>query len=319
VELLAKVLTGRNSEASIVSCAMSRTSSRSVDTVFSIMNLVRVTLHPRSFAVDDRIGATIALCQQTGAGFLTGQFFWPSSPKYSIFPDFPRTCEDGQATWATKSGIDRNVNDLIPKSPRYLELDDTPARRRHFRLDDQGYLHARGTVHALSRVTPDAPITSKEKEMFNELFCWSSEYLECRLLLRDIDGRDWAILQEETSRPDAYAFLFGYTNGARFSRDAFAILQPLGNSDPPKYQRISSAYSLYREESAGAWGSLWGSGTRRGHQNNSILFNHRRHLNDPHTLIRIGGPAEYKRVKRCLRHEQIGYLLDGCKKCRWST
>ncbi|ESK90277.1 hypothetical protein Moror_7660 [Moniliophthora roreri MCA 2997] len=107
------------SETSIWQCAIMRTSSRPVDMIFSIMHLLGVSLDPKLFESDDRVGATIALARgilekQNGqASWLGGLWFLPPSPEISIFPQFPETRVDGKAIIRMPDGSSQGVVSLM--------------------------------------------------------------------------------------------------------------------------------------------------------------------------------------------------------------
>ncbi|THU96873.1 hypothetical protein K435DRAFT_722422 [Dendrothele bispora CBS 962.96] len=82
--------------------ALTRTSSRPVDMVFSIMGLFDVTLDPKAFRKDDRIGATIALAREIlskgrCASWIGISTRAPPCRQLSTFPEFPETTVVGKA------------------------------------------------------------------------------------------------------------------------------------------------------------------------------------------------------------------------------
>ncbi|GBE83818.1 hypothetical protein SCP_0508750 [Sparassis crispa] len=132
--------------------ALMRTSSRPVDMVFSIMGLFGVTLDPKKFAKDDRVGATIALAQAIlkkggTASWLASSFHLPPSRQLSSFPIFPTTTVSGKAYIPTRSleGLGRvdtdqpsvHVEKVIDgRWPPGWWLDHAPKGS----MDDAGYL-----------------------------------------------------------------------------------------------------------------------------------------------------------------------------------
>ncbi|KAK3343576.1 hypothetical protein B0T25DRAFT_634640 [Lasiosphaeria hispida] len=92
----------RRCYSTIWRCALMRTSSRPVDMVLSIMGLMGVSLDPRGFSADDRIGATVALARAIlekggSADWLGMPAKIPPCPQLSIFPQFPETDVAGSA------------------------------------------------------------------------------------------------------------------------------------------------------------------------------------------------------------------------------
>lgn len=99
-------------------CALMRTSSRHVDMVFSIMQLIGVTLNPSTFDPNDRLEVMIALASEIlDEG---GSVDWLGLPakippclQLSTFPQFAKTNVAGEAhflqsgTWCTG----RSLND----------------------------------------------------------------------------------------------------------------------------------------------------------------------------------------------------------------
>jgi len=90
--------------------ALTRTSSRPVDMVFSIMGLFDVTLDPRAFKKDDRIGTTIALAREIlrkggSASWIGISTRAPPCRHLSTFPEFPETSVGGKALIRTTGKI----------------------------------------------------------------------------------------------------------------------------------------------------------------------------------------------------------------------
>ncbi|KAG1728360.1 uncharacterized protein EDB91DRAFT_1350106 [Suillus paluster] len=115
-------------------CSLMRTSSRPVDTVFSIMGMFGVTLDPDAFDENDRRGATIALAKallQTGqrASWLAPFISLPPAKGLSAFPKFPDMHVARQATLGKHP-----VAELLNAKEGWLN--GVPLAQ----MDDDGYL-----------------------------------------------------------------------------------------------------------------------------------------------------------------------------------
>ncbi|EEB91168.1 hypothetical protein MPER_10515, partial [Moniliophthora perniciosa FA553] len=104
-------------EQAIWRCALMRTSSRPVDMVFSIMGMFGVTLDPRSFKKDDRVGATIALAREIlrrggKANWLGGTLRITPSNELSWAPQFPLSAVDSLPRVEMQNGL-RDVRDML--------------------------------------------------------------------------------------------------------------------------------------------------------------------------------------------------------------
>jgi len=129
--------------------ALGRVSSRPVDMVLSIMQVLGVTLDPKGFHADDRIGATIALAQGLMKLYdgqpiwLRGIFDLPPSPQYSIFS--------------------RDFNEAERKEPPILDSsagDPESELLPTGTLDDEGYFtFVPEQVYPITRVEGTAPDT----------------------------------------------------------------------------------------------------------------------------------------------------------------
>ncbi|KAL6801221.1 hypothetical protein GGI42DRAFT_325943 [Trichoderma sp. SZMC 28013] len=152
--------------AMIWRCALMRTSSRPVDMVFSIMQLMGVTLDPSNFDPDDRLGVTIALAskildQGGSADWLGLPAKIPPCPQLSTFPQFARTDVAGEANFlkAGKWCTGRSLDDWA-FAHSYWDR-DTWKQRLYGKMDDKGYLmftrEACRLVRVLSATTNDCP------------------------------------------------------------------------------------------------------------------------------------------------------------------
>ncbi|KAK1243243.1 hypothetical protein MKX07_003871 [Trichoderma sp. CBMAI-0711] len=131
--------------AMIWRCALMRTSSRPVDMVFSIMQLMGVTLDPSNFDPHDRLGVTIALAskildQGGSADWLGLPAKIPPCLQLSTFPQFAKTHVAGEARFlrAGKWCTGRSLDDW---AFAYASWDrDTWKQRLYGTMDDKGYL-----------------------------------------------------------------------------------------------------------------------------------------------------------------------------------
>lgn len=128
-------------------CALVRTSSRPVDMVFSIMQLMGVELNPQDFDANDRMGATIALMakilQKGGsADWLGMPSKFPLCPQLSTFPQFARTDVAGEVSYLVsgewRSG--RSLNDWICARASWNTEKEWRWQRLHGRMSPDGYL-----------------------------------------------------------------------------------------------------------------------------------------------------------------------------------
>jgi len=150
--------------------ALLRVSSRPVDMVLSIMQILGVTLDPQAFHADDRIGATIALAQGLLKKYdgqpiwLSGIFNFPPSPHSSMFS---REIDEDER----KKALDYHHNSQSGESEilRYSEIYPKGT------LDDEGYF----------TFVPDQvfPITMVE----------GSEKYGAEVGIKAIDGTYWDV------------------------------------------------------------------------------------------------------------------------------
>ncbi|KAK5997069.1 hypothetical protein PT974_02421 [Cladobotryum mycophilum] len=126
-----------------------RSAKYPVDTVFSIMGLLGVTLDVKRFGPDDRLGATIALMQailQAGgrAEWLGIGIDTEPNPRLSTIPSFPHTNSAGKAIIAIKDDGDKEVSRLISTS---WGIRETPKGT----MDDQGYFRFRAPAASIRK------------------------------------------------------------------------------------------------------------------------------------------------------------------------
>lgn len=121
--------------------ALLRVSSRPVDMVFATMGMFGVTLDPRAFQKDDRLGATIALAQEIlrkggSASWLVATLNNPPERRLSTFPAFPTTSVDGKALLQI-GGVTRELAEVI--GDEFLERWSLKETALTGSMDDDGY------------------------------------------------------------------------------------------------------------------------------------------------------------------------------------
>lgn len=123
-------------------CALMRTSSRPVDMVFSIMGLFGVSLDPRAFHKNDRLGATVALARQIlenggRASWLGASYRLQPCKQLSTFPEFPRPSVAGKALIKTASGLRETADMMDSEYPNDYAMGMSMPEGT---MDDIGYL-----------------------------------------------------------------------------------------------------------------------------------------------------------------------------------
>jgi hypothetical protein len=126
-------------------CALMRTSSRPVDMVFSIMQLMGVTLDPSVFDPNERLGATIALASKIldeggSADWLGLPGKIPPCLHLSTFPQFAKTDVAGGANFLQSNRwcTGRSLDDWAFAGTFWDN--DTFEQRLYGKMDDKGYL-----------------------------------------------------------------------------------------------------------------------------------------------------------------------------------
>ncbi|THV02792.1 hypothetical protein K435DRAFT_852438 [Dendrothele bispora CBS 962.96] len=142
--------------------ALTRTSSRPVDMVFSIMGLLGVTLDPKAFGEDDRIGATIALAREIlrkggSASWIGVSTSAPPCRQLSTFPEFPETSVAGKALIRISAGDQEKIVEAgtIVDEDSLLGSVDIPDEEIMVRgeMDKEGYLSFRRRACIVTPVT----------------------------------------------------------------------------------------------------------------------------------------------------------------------
>ncbi len=161
-----------------------RTSSRPVDMALSIMRIFGVTLNPRLFHKDDRIGAMIALAKEIlrrggKPTWLVMAYDVPPSRFLSSFPEFPTTDVTGEISFLTAS--DKELFELT-----LWWVKDLP----NGSMDDDGYV----TITSKA-----APVLNSGKTVKRKTFSstQNNDLGTRKMYVRVADrkGRIWKILK----------------------------------------------------------------------------------------------------------------------------
>ena len=154
-------------------CAWTRSSSRPVDMVFSIMGLLGVILDTKQFGKNDRIKATIALCREIlnrpggRANWLGIAYLLPPCSRLSTFPVFPRTSVEGKAILPAGSKSYEMENMMVNLYPNFLGM-KIATTMPDGKMDEHGYLVI--SRHALPLVrtgkSPGLPSDDPENTIF---------------------------------------------------------------------------------------------------------------------------------------------------------
>ncbi|KAI0275315.1 hypothetical protein BC834DRAFT_43562 [Gloeopeniophorella convolvens] len=203
--------------------AFFRASSRPVDMVFSIMGLFGVTLDPRRFAKDDRLGATIALMQEIlrqggRANWLGLAPYLPPHPQLSTFPVFPRTRVDGQVLLELKVQDANKWSGRIAHKQLSAILDVRRIQMPTGSMDDVGYLViSRKAIRIFSQ--PD--IAEPHEDHHAHMDPRTVSPPQCCLRLWAINRTGWRFYGDQDdstqSFPRTFAVLLGWHN--EFSLD----------------------------------------------------------------------------------------------------
>ncbi|KAK7053181.1 hypothetical protein VNI00_003800 [Paramarasmius palmivorus] len=228
------------SDVPIWQCAIMRTSSRPVDMIFSIMHLLGVSLDPKLFESDDRMGATIALArgvlekEKGRASWLGGLWFLPPSPEVSIFPRFPETRVDGKAAIRMPDGSLQDVVSLMEDMRSLTTWTyHTTSKDGDGEIDDKGYYtFVAGTVISLR---------SAKSISGMELVPW---YISRDISLNGGDGSVWHPLSRD-GRPESFDYPDYHADGLAVeigqlqggdSSSVYVVLQKHGEG---RYHRVT--------------------------------------------------------------------------------
>lgn len=144
-------------------CAWTRSSSRPVDMVFSIMGLLGVILDTKQFGKNDRMKATIALCREIlnrggSASWLGIAYSLPPCSRLSTFPVFPKTTVEGKAILRAGSKSYDMENLMVNIYPNFLGM-KTVTTMPLGKMDEHGYLII--SRYALPLVRTDRPAETR--------------------------------------------------------------------------------------------------------------------------------------------------------------
>lgn len=191
--------------------AMLRSSSRPVDMALSIMGLFGVSLDPRAFNENDRVGATMALAREIlrkgGAPTWLGlSIHLPVCKEQTTFTDFPITSVGGKALVKTADGT-MEVADVIGDF-EFLSFWSFREGITGGRIDDDGYLVFSSkavAVSATGRVRVknpgDRPVSQTLlNEVGYEDHRWSQSSEP--IFIEDTGGRVWEIAKREPNTED---------------------------------------------------------------------------------------------------------------------
>ena len=152
-------------------CAWTRSSSRPVDMVFSIMGLLGVILDTKQFGKDDRIKATIALCREIlnrpsgRASWLGIAYLLPPCSRLSTFPVFPRTSVEGKAILPAGSKSYEMENMMVNIYPNFLGM-KIATTMPHGKMNEDGYLIISRHALPLIRTAKSLPSDDPENTVF---------------------------------------------------------------------------------------------------------------------------------------------------------
>lgn len=174
---------------------MMRTSSRPVDMVFSIMGLFGVTLNPRAFHKDDRVGATIALAQEIlrrggKATWLNTSVYLPPDKQISTFPQLPQTSVEGNAL-VDVGGRVRQITDVI--GHEFVANWSLKEGVIGGYMDESGYLHLKRKAILLVPAKNREEVTS---QTMNDCQCGTHKHV----FMKAVDGTVWKVVESETTR-----------------------------------------------------------------------------------------------------------------------
>ncbi|KAF8173736.1 hypothetical protein K438DRAFT_1849884 [Mycena galopus ATCC 62051] len=224
--------------------ALLRTSSRPVDMVFSIMDIFGVSLDPRSFQPDDRLGATIALARailENGgtASWIGATYQLDPCPELSTFPQFPETSVAGKAYLRASDGSRKEV--VAVMSDR-IRRDQYLAKSSGGSMDDEGYLTMRIRAARVSQIPQNSPSAEKT------------------IALPAADGSVWSIHDVKTSVPPSgpVTYLLYIGESTQSSNPAFGRYEQVDplkgwivqEHAPNKFHRVTYLNIL---KTYGAW------------------------------------------------------------------
>ncbi|THU77023.1 hypothetical protein K435DRAFT_846342 [Dendrothele bispora CBS 962.96] len=219
---------GSSKYYSIWKCALTRTSSRPVDMVFSIMGLFGVTLDPMSFRTEDRIGATIALSREIlrrggSASWIGISTHAPPCRQLSTFPEFPETSVAGKA-WIKVKGNQETMIEAGTIVDEDAHIGKTTISTREYMIegdmDEAGYLNFRRKACV---VTPGAASSVPGLMDCAECLRIMEDPASQHLSVESVDGRTWHFHEgvnfDQYKFPRTAAVVVGYVATTSLSEE----------------------------------------------------------------------------------------------------
>ncbi|THU90550.1 hypothetical protein K435DRAFT_841426 [Dendrothele bispora CBS 962.96] len=219
---------GSSKYYSIWKCALTRTSSRPVDMVFSIMGLFGVTLDPMSFRTEDRIGATIALSREIlrrggSASWIGISTHAPPCRQLSTFPEFPETSVAGKA-WIKVKGNQETMIEAGTIVDEDAHIGKTTISTREYMIegdmDEAGYLNFRRKACV---VTPGAASSVPGLMDCAECLRIMKDPASQHLSVESVDGRTWHFHEgvnfDQYKFPRTAAVVVGYVATTSLSEE----------------------------------------------------------------------------------------------------
>ena len=202
--------------------ALLRTSSRPVDMIFSIMSIFDVSLDPRAFDQNDRLGATIALAREIlrkggKAHWIGAAYPLDPSPYLSTFPQFPETSVEGRAYIKHADGSREPVTEVM-QSRVYTDcwLTDVPVGS----MDEDGYFTFEAHALPVTLVERNSMTPSLDRAVAMQ----SNPRIEDvtgKTLVTTQDGSIWQV-HKRIPPGDAHAYVVYMGREEQYTTAAFA-------------------------------------------------------------------------------------------------
>ncbi|EKM55705.1 uncharacterized protein PHACADRAFT_256518 [Phanerochaete carnosa HHB-10118-sp] len=284
---------------SIWQSALMRTSSRSVDMVFSIMGLFGVTLDTSQFHENDRAEATIALArailaQGRRVTWLAAAFRVLPSQRISTFPIFPRTSVSGKAYMRIQGGLQEVSLLMENEYPIAEALVPMPCAT----MDQEGYLTLTTKAVRVQLSTADAGASSNVAKPMH---------------VKAVDDSLWEIQEDDDiMEGEAFAvlvgFFVGYYPGGTPAHDANNIRAMVVQKHAPDKFHVCSYLMFSR--SAMRWVKTWSERTfsiggpateaveDEGEELPIISATRDQYLNNPQSQLYDASPLEGQVIRR---------------------
>jgi len=190
--------------------AQMRTSSRPVDMVFSIMGLFGVTLDPRAFKANDRLGATIALAREIlkqggRPNWFSISLSLPLNNSIYSFPMFPKTDEAGAAVY--EIGYQQiEAAELMKDNDGWLGTEGIPGGT----MDEHGFLTVvmKSAPVISTGVYQQLPTSSSSSRQSYDTQLLQFHDLHRGSFISDQAGKVWQVVSDDTPTP-LYVALLG--------------------------------------------------------------------------------------------------------------